>query len=123
MLPDMVNGTIDEDERARRWRQLSALYLAQQISCYTSNYIQRRPTVDRYLETVERFEEDVTEKARVHAPRRCVIQVAEPIEVPVGRQPRDEADPVMVQIEQSLNQMLGKLAEQSRMAREEVSAS
>ena len=53
IMPDMVRGTLTEEERQRRWQQLADLYLAQQASCYPPDYLRTRPSVDRLLETME----------------------------------------------------------------------
>jgi hypothetical protein len=115
MLPDMIGGKLDEAERARRWRQLGDCYLAQQLSCYPPDYVRTHASVDRYLETVERFEEDLTDHARSHGPMRCVIQIDEPIEVSGERQRAEEGDPLMRQIEERLRTMLAELSRESRM--------
>jgi|TARA_B100000809_G_scaffold133513_1_gene131240 hypothetical protein len=115
LLPEMVAGEIDEQERARRWRKLADLYLAQQLSCYAPDYVRSYPSVDRYLETVERFEEDITDKVRVHGPMHCIVQVDEPIEVSPNRPRCTDGDPLMQQIEERLTQMLASLAEESVM--------
>jgi hypothetical protein len=115
MLPDMINGQLDEAERARRWRQLDDCYLAQQLSCYPPDYVRTHASVDRYLETVERFEEDLTDHARTHGPMRCVIQIDEPIEVSGERQRTEGGNPLMLQIEDRLRTMLAELSRESRM--------
>jgi len=112
ILPEMVQGTIDEAERQRRWKQLAAIYLAQQVSCYPPDYLST-PTVDRLLETVERFEEDLTDKARVHGSLHAVIQVGEAIEVSPQRDRKAESDPIMMRLEDDLQAMLDKLALES----------
>ena len=73
----MIAGEISEEERAGRWRQLADIYLAQQLCCYPPDYLQSRPTPERLLETVERFEEDLTDRTRVHRGLRAVIEVGE----------------------------------------------
>ena len=115
ILPDMVAGDIDEQERARRWRQFADLYLAQQLSCYPPDYVRSYPSVDRYLETVERFEEHITDKARVYSPIHCIVQVDEPIEVSPDRPRRADGDPLMQKIEERITQMLASLAKESVM--------
>lgn len=117
ILPEMVQGTIDEPERQRRWNQLAAIYLAQQVSCYPPDYL-ARPTVDRLLETIERFEEDLTDKARVHGSLHCIIQVGEAIEVSPKRDRKAETDPVMVSLVRDLQAMLDGLAHESPVYRE-----
>ncbi len=112
ILPDLICGDLDETERRRRWRQLAACTTAQQLSLYPPGYIQSRPTPERILETVEGFEEDLTDSARPHPPMRAVIQVGEALEVPLKRV-RGERDPLTVGIEQAMLKMLDELAAES----------
>ena len=112
LLPDMVNGELTEDERQRRWKQLADIYLAQQVSCYPSDYL-ARPSVDRLLETLERYEEDLTDKARVHGSLHAIIQVGEAIDVSPRRDRHAAVDPLMARIEHDLQSMLDQLAEES----------
>jgi 1-acyl-sn-glycerol-3-phosphate acyltransferase len=106
ILPELVSGEIDEAERARRWRQLADLYLAQQISCYPPDYIRSRPTPERLLETVERFEEDLTDRTRVHRPLHTIIEVGEALPVSPARERGGGADPLMEKIREQLETML-----------------
>jgi 1-acyl-sn-glycerol-3-phosphate acyltransferase len=108
ILPQMVNGGIDEEERARRWRQLAELYLAQQLFLYPPEYFDSPPTREQLLETVERFEEDLTDVARIHRPFEVVVEIGEAIEVGPTRQRGVESDPVMVQLGDALQSMLAK---------------
>ena len=80
ILPDMVHGELGEEESARRWRQLADLYVAQQLHCYSGDYLADDPTPERLLETVERYEEDLTDAAHPHPPTHAVISVGEAIE-------------------------------------------
>ncbi len=112
MLPEMVEGRVDQAERERRWRQLADLYLAQQVANYPPDYLERQ-TVDRLLETIERFEEDLTDKARVHGNLKVIIQVGAPIDVDPRRQRGQKVDPLMVTLETELQQMLDELAKRS----------
>ena len=105
ILPDLTTADLPEAERERRWRQLADLYLAQQLDFYPPDYIRSRPTPERILETVERFEEDLTDVARVHAPMAAVVQVGPAIEVSPERE-RGVADPVMQKLEEQLKSML-----------------
>jgi len=107
ILPDMTAGEIDEAERQRRWKQLADLYLAQQLSNYPPDYVHSNPTTERILETVERFEEDLTDKIRLHGPLHATITVGEAIEVSPTREGRGGTDPLMEQIEKQLKSMLG----------------
>ena len=114
ILPDLKQGDLSEDERIRRWNQLSDIYLSQQISSYPPDYLTAQPSVDRLLETVERYEEDLTDAVRVHSDLHAVLEVGEAIEVDTQRDRKAEVDPIMVNIEESLQEMLDRLATESR---------
>jgi 1-acyl-sn-glycerol-3-phosphate acyltransferase/membrane-associated phospholipid phosphatase len=110
ILPDLLTGELPEAERARRWRQLDDLYVVQQLSCYPPDYLSSNPTPERLLETVERFEEDLTDEARVHAPLQAVVEVGEAIEVSPERDRGAAGDPLMQALGTSLEGMLARLA-------------
>jgi 1-acyl-sn-glycerol-3-phosphate acyltransferase len=113
ILPAMVRGEISGGERDRRWRQLEDLYLAQQVSCYLPDYLSGKPTVDRLYETVERYEEDLTDMASVYGSLKVILQVGEAIEVSPKRDRRADVDPLMAEIERNLQTILDELAEES----------
>src|SRR5262249_32511863 len=108
LVPDMAANKVSDAERARRWRQLGDCYLAQQLSCYPPDYLDGEPTVERLLETVERFEEDVTDTCRTY-PLHCVVRVGEAI--PVSPEKDRDADARLLrQLEESLRAMLRESA-------------
>ncbi len=107
ILPDMVQGDITEAERERRWRQLADMYLAQRLSFYPPDYFAPHPMPDRMLETVERFEEDLTDTARIYRPMKAVAHVGEAIVVNPVRQRGAAEDPLMIEIEAQMKTMLG----------------
>lgn len=115
ILPDMVNQRLDEPERQRRWRHLADVYLSQQVSCYPADYLVELPSVDRVLETIERFEEDLTAKVRVHGELKAVIDVLDPIDVPTKRDRSKEVDPLMDEIREALEKGIGELSRESAM--------
>src|SRR5207237_1038366 len=108
-LPDMVAEKVDEAERRRRWQQLADIYLAQQLANYPPDYFKPEPTPEKLLETVERFEEDLTDKTRVHRPIHAVVEVGEAIEIPPGRDRGAEGDSIMTQVRQQIETMLEAL--------------
>ena len=110
IVPELTTGELDERERERRWTQLSRIYLSQQIASYPPDYIVSPTTDTRILETVERLEEDITDRARVHGPLEVVIEVDEAIEVPTEKAPRGEEDPIMKQLRERMQSMLDKLS-------------
>jgi len=107
ILPDMIKGELDEAEKARRWRLLEHAELAQQLCHYPPNYVGEGTGTARILETIERFEEDLTGSVRVHGPVEATITVGEAIEVGAVRDGRGEGDPRMTAIEAQLRRMLG----------------
>lgn len=111
ILPDMVQGRVDEEERQRRWRQLADIYLAQQLSCYPPDYLRSNPTPERLLETVERFEEDLTDECRAYRPLVVTVQVGEAIAVSPERQRGAEVDPLMAALESQLGRMIDDLGQ------------
>lgn len=111
ILPDMVAENVDEAERSRRWRHLADIYLAQQLSNYPPDYFKPEPTAEKLLETVERFEEDLTDKARIHRPIHAAIEVGEAIEVPPGRDRGIEGHSLLAQVRQQIETMLEHLRE------------
>ncbi len=84
ILPHMITGEITDEDRAARWRNFADIYLVQQLHCYPGDYIEQ-PTPERILETVERYEEDLTDVARAHFPIRAVIMVGDAIDVSAAR--------------------------------------
>ena len=107
ILPDMIKGDLTEEEKARRWRLLEDADLAQQLYHYPPGYVTEGASNGRIIETVERFEEDLTGKITVHGPVEAKVTVGDAIEVSTGREARGESDPLMAAIEVQLRTMLG----------------
>lgn len=109
IVPDLAGGELPEAERTRRWRQLADLYLAQQLSLYPPGYLDQAPGLMRQLETVERFEEDLTDEATIHTPMRAVVEVGEALAVSAARERGADGDPLMQQVRTSIAGMLDGL--------------
>jgi 1-acyl-sn-glycerol-3-phosphate acyltransferase len=108
---DMMARQLTPEERESRWRDLAACYYAQQMSHYPRDYILREKNLpERVVETVERFEEDFTDRMRVHEPFHCVIQVGEPIPVGTQRVRDPIEDPIMAEVRRQLQSMINALA-------------
>jgi len=106
ILAEMAGCNLSEAEQDRREQQLADMTLAQQLAFYPAGYFEPEPTAERILETVERFEEDTTDVARVHAPMRAVVDVGEAIEVSPEEQREADGDPVMVKVREQMKAML-----------------
>ena len=89
------------------------IYLAQQLSCYPPDYLAQEPSVDRVLEIIEKFEEDITDKARRHGQLKVVLEVGEPISVSPERSRGAPVDPLMAEIQSSLQAMIDRLTAES----------
>lgn len=105
ILPDMVAGELPEAERAMRWRHLTELYLVQQLHCYSGGPLDDADA-EHLLETLERYEEDLTDVARPHFPIRAVITVGDAIEVSPNRERSVDGDPVTQALRQQMEQLL-----------------
>ena len=114
ILPDMVANEVSEDERGRRWKQLADMYLAQQLWFYPRKYLSSHPTPERFIETVEKFEEDLTDESQLHLPMTAVIQVGEAIEVEPRRERGSNGEPVMQEVAASLHSMIKELGAASK---------
>lgn len=108
IVPDLLDESISEADKAERWRQLADLYLVQQLHCYPGSYLDTSDAPERVLETVERFEEDLTDVARAHAPMRAVVMIGEAIEVSPERPRGIPADPVTLEIRQRLESLMAQ---------------
>ena len=115
IFPDMTTGKLELAERKRRWTQLERTYLAQQVDCYPEQYVTEHPSVDRLLETVEKFEEDFTDKCRVHGHLKAIVNVGEAIEVSPKRVKGAESEPLMIQIREKIDEMLAEMQSESKM--------
>jgi len=115
IFPDMIGDDLELAERKRRWEHLERTYLAQQIDCYPDQYVTEHPSVDRVMETVEKFEEDFMEKVRLHGHLKSISVVGPAIEVPTRREKGHDIDPFMARIKESLESMLAELQMESPM--------
>ena len=113
IVPELAQDAVPIEEKKRRWNDLTDIYLAQQISCYPAHYIASMTTVDRILETLERFEEDLTDKVTVHSPYKVVIQIGNPIPVGTKRDRSAPNDPLMAAIRRELQLLMDQLAAES----------
>ncbi len=106
ILPDMIRGGLSEAEVARRWRQFTDLYFAQQMYCYSADYLDGTPAPERLLETVERYEEDLTDKTTAHPPLHSVISIGEAIVATPTRERGAENDPLADEVRRQLGILL-----------------
>jgi hypothetical protein len=89
------------------------VYLAQQLHCYSGDYLAESPSPERLLETVERYEEDLSDSARPHSPIHAVITVGDAIAAAPTRDRSSDSDPLATE----LRIQLEKLLEESKTRR------
>ncbi|MEL6895016.1 MAG: 1-acyl-sn-glycerol-3-phosphate acyltransferase [Planctomycetota bacterium] len=115
IFPDMSNHRVDADESKRRWKQLADTYLAQQIDCYPEKYVDEFPSVDRILETAEKFDEDVNSYARIVGNLHAIIQIGPAIQVAGKRQRDAQGEPLTAEISSQIQTMLDGMKDRSTM--------
>ena len=77
ILPGLIDGEVTEAERARRWKQLYDLEIAQQIFHFPPDYLGADPTPTRLIETVQRYEEALgNPNPAVHRPAPPAISMS-----------------------------------------------
>lgn len=116
ILPDMIAKKVTDEERAARWRDLGACYYVQQMAHYPRKYLRTRMEnlPERILETVERLEEDFTDRSVYHGPLHVTIEVGEAILVQSQRERGAPLDPAMAEVATQLQRMLTSLADERR---------
>lgn len=117
ILPDMVRGGLSAEENARRWIQFADLYFAQQLYCYSADYLDGDPSPERLLETVERYDEDLNDTQRQHPPLHAVVSVGEAIEVSPVRDRGADNDPLADELRRQLDILLEESKARRRIPR------
>lgn len=115
ILPGLLTGELSEEQRATRWRGIADVYLVQQLHCYPGDYLED-PTPERLLETVDRYEEDLTDLTSPHPPIHAVITVGDAIEVGPSRDRSNGTDPVNDEIRHQLEGMMESSKAHRRVA-------
>src|SRR5205809_788939 len=91
---------------SRRAICCSAIGLLKPDTRYSGDYLVDSPTCERLLETVERYEEDLTDASRPHPPLHAVISVGEAIEANATRDRSADGDPIANELRRQLEMML-----------------
>jgi hypothetical protein len=114
IVPKLTSEPPPTEVREKLWRDLSRIYLAQQVASYPPSYLQRPTTVTRLLETTERLEEDITDQVTIHRGLKAVIEIGPALTVTTERPPRDQEDPLMYSLRTELQAMLNRLATEAQ---------
>ena len=81
ILSGLIAGNLSEAGSARRWRQLADIDIAERWYRHPPTHLVSCATTEQLIETVERIEEMMLGRARIHRAMRAVIHVGEAIEV------------------------------------------
>ena len=115
IVPDLTKGILDDQEAASRRQDLYDLNLVQQLCYYPVDYLTGRTgkvTQERIIETLERLEEDLTDKITMPRRFKLVIDVLDAVEVPAEKLARDAtSDPVLDEVRARLEENLLASAE------------
>jgi 1-acyl-sn-glycerol-3-phosphate acyltransferase len=107
ILPALVAGEVDETERARRWKHLYDLQVAEQIFHFPPDYLGENPSAERLIETVHRYAEAMGfQELFVARPMSVTLEFGEAITVdPIGDRSA-ASDPLMESVRTGLTSLL-----------------
>ena len=115
IVPELTKGTLSPEETAIRRQDLYDLNFVQQLCYYPVDYLSGKTgkvTRERVIETLERLEEDLTDKITMPRRFKLVIEVLDAVEVPAEKLPRGaKSDPVMDEVRARLEANLAQSAE------------
>ena len=107
LLRKLVDENPEAETKKQCWRQLSDCMFALRLKSFPADYLKESPCIERLLETVERFENDIDNNIPTR-PYRVVIEVGDALPVSPKRDRKGLG--IMQKIGVSLNEMLNRLA-------------
>ena len=107
LLRVLAEGNPNTETHEQCWRQLRDCMFALRLRSFPVDYLKENPCVERLLETMERFENDIDNTIPKRS-YRVVIEVGDAL--PVSPKRDRKAPSIMKNIESSLNEMLCRLA-------------
>ncbi|MFK8114997.1 MAG: glycerol acyltransferase, partial [Rubripirellula sp.] len=102
--------SVTADTKQMLDHDLEDLFLVVQSFSYPGDYVVAKPTVERMAETLDKFEEDVLQKATasIKARRTAKVQFGEPIAVIGDRKVKGQTTTLTAAVEQSVQEMLDR---------------
>lgn len=114
MLPDLIQGKLLENDREKRWAELLSLEIAQQAFHFPPDYIKEKPTPERIIETIEKFQEALGDPLPTNIrPWQVTITVGDAIPVSPTRE-RGTADTLMPELREKMRELLDEDSMQTR---------
>ncbi len=103
------------EEQRRKWSsEMDDMFFVTQLYSYPGDYLVQNPTIERIAETIDKLEEDALGAVypSIHASRRAVVRLGEPVELPQGKDKRLSPADLTDDIERRVQKMLDELNEQ-----------
>jgi hypothetical protein len=79
VMPALLKEGTPPETKVMVWKVLRDVYLAQQLDNYSTSYFTKDATITQLVESVEKFEEDLTDRVEIHKPFRAVMTICDPI--------------------------------------------
>lgn len=121
ILPRLLDPAMSEGDKTAFRRQLEDAYVAQQLHLQAVDYLRPDSPPEHLLETVERIEEDLTDRTTNYGRLRVLLDIGEPIPVSTERDKRaagkDAGDPLLEALSARLAEMLEQSAEEVARSR------
>ena len=119
-LRSIISPMLQESSTRQRKEELyhlvDGIEFAQQLYSYPDRYLLTTPVTDtQILETLERMQEGFIGKSTNPNPLHAVIEFGTAIAVNPDKTPKGEGDPLMLQIESQLREMIGRLAREANV--------
>ena len=104
-----------DQERERLRQDVASADLVLDLLSYPDHYLTSDCVTDtRVVETIQRMQEFHCGRADNSMPLHVVIQFGEAIAVPAAKSPRDQDDPIMIELRNCLSSMIEALSREAR---------
>ncbi len=112
IIEKLADESLSDSQREALEHDLEDLFVVVQSFSYPGDYVIDKPTIERMAETLDKFEEDVLQKATasIKAQRRAIVQFGEPLEVASSRKVKNQSTEITTTMEQRVQAMLDAVA-------------
>ena len=112
IVPALTGKQLSPQARAERWKDLEFIYLAQQLTRYRQGDCDPSQP-ERLLESIERLEEDLTDKATIHRPWKAKVGIGAAMPVSVEKSAEGEVS-FSGELQRRMQSLLDELAPQQK---------
>ncbi len=112
IIEKLSNESVSEADKQALEHDLEDLFIVVQSFSYPGDYVIDKPTIERIAETMDKFEEDVLQRATasIRGQRQAIVQFGEPVEVIGDRKVKNQTTDITTTIEQRVQAMLNERA-------------